>query len=439
MATLCAGLRAAGQEVSVLHSVQDRNRDEYTIDVTHHEGVEVHRVVNNALRVRPTPFPYHDRNVEVRFLEVVERVRPDLVHIHHLAGLSSSIPGAAKRLGLPVLWTLHDFWPLCFLSHLLTPDHRRCPGPEGGVRCAECRWLVARQDLETYSVRERVRTLGWRRALKRAPARLPRLIKDRFLGAVGLSEGQEMWSDLQALPARDRHLRDVVNLCDTRIAPSRFLRDRFVAWGARPEGFRVIPNGVSAELRGLRNRPRRVSTSTRFGYIGSLVPYKGVHLLVEAFLEAALPGAQLTLWGSAPQGGEGYVDRLRALASGDSAIRFAGRYSPHALPEVLAETDVIVVPSLLYENNPLAIQEALAAGVPVVTGDVGGMAELVRSELNGLQFQTGDLRSLAAALRRIADPALRERCGRDPASPPTIEDMVREVMAEYALLTGGAR
>jgi glycosyltransferase involved in cell wall biosynthesis len=103
-----------------------------------------------------------------------------------------------------------------------------------------------------------------------------------------------------------------------------------------------------------------------------------------------------------------------------------GRIANERVGEVLADTDLVAVPSLWYENSPVVIQEARAAGVPVVVSGLGALAEKVRHGVDGLHFPPGDADALRRALLRLIDepdllPRLRE--GVQPAM-----DMERHVL-----------
>jgi hypothetical protein len=93
------------------------------------------------------------------------------------------------------------------------------------------------------------------------------------------------------------------------------------------------------------------------------------------------------------------------------------------MPAVLADLDMLVVPSIWIENAPFIIREAFAAGVPVVASNLGGMAEMVRHDVDGLLFQAGDPDALSAALRRVVDePGLVDRLRAGITRPQSIED-----------------
>ncbi|MFO0981679.1 MAG: glycosyltransferase [Planctomycetota bacterium] len=92
-----------------------------------------------------------------------------------------------------------------------------------------------------------------------------------------------------------------------------------------------------------------------------------------------------------------YVAALQQRAAADRRVVFAGRIAPEQVAAVLADIDVLVVPSLWYENSPLTIREAYLARVPVIATDLGGMREHVRAGEGGVLFPGTTLRRSRAA------------------------------------------
>ena len=196
------------------------------------------------------------------------------------------------------------------------------------------------------------------------------------------------------------------------VAPSRHVRDRFAAAGLDPARVIVSSNGIDT-ARFLMRPPRRPGP-LRLGFIGGLTVSKAPHALIEA-------------WRRLPHGGGHGGDgrRVRRPYHGDDSYR--GTIDPLlSLPGVqaigpvphdesrtlLSTLDVLVVPSIWEENNPLAILEAFAAGVPVVASRIGGIPEIVSHGTNGLLFEPGNVDDLARALGRFVD---RARPARTPA------------------------
>jgi glycosyltransferase involved in cell wall biosynthesis len=159
------------------------------------------------------------------------------------------------------------------------------------------------------------------------------------------------------------------------------------------------------------------------GYVGSISRHKGVHVLLEAMRRLDTRDVRLHIHGSrASQPGysEALVDGID-----DPRVTFHGAFAPAELGRVLAGLDVLVVPSLWYENTPFSVLEALHAGVPVVASDLGGIAEIVVPGQSGMLFPAGDAAALAAVLARIAADPQRE-LALQPTRPPDIaENVVR--------------
>jgi glycosyltransferase involved in cell wall biosynthesis len=88
---------------------------------------------------------------------------------------------------------------------------------------------------------------------------------------------------------------------------------------------------------------------------------------------------------------------------GIDSISFCGRFDHDQLAQVLSGIDVLIVPSIWYENAPLVIQEAFAVKTPVIATNLGGMAEAVTHEVNGLLFEPGSVEDLSKQLRRVVE------------------------------------
>ena len=149
----------------------------------------------------------------------------------------------------------------------------------------------------------------------------------------------------------------------------------------------------------------------RILFIGRLAAVKGVRLLLEAVatLRARHPGLTLTLVGDGPDR-SGLEARAQALGLGD-AVTFTGYLGEAGVAEVLARSDMLVLPSFA-EGVPVVLMEAMASGLPVVATRVGGVAELVEDGVSGLLVPPGDAGVLAGAMDRLlADPDLCRRFG----------------------------
>jgi glycosyltransferase involved in cell wall biosynthesis len=181
---------------------------------------------------------------------------------------------------------------------------------------------------------------------------------------------------------------------------------------------------------------RQPAELVRLGYVGRLTPVKGAHVLMQA-LATLVPDAPLEvhIYGDLEQE-PNYAAELRRLAAGLPYVQFHGRFGRHELATVFGGLDALVVPSLWYENNPLVIQEAFAAGVPVIASRLGGMAEFVRDGVDGRLFEAGQSAGLAAVLSEmIAQPAQLEALRAHVPSVRTMADEMATLSEIYSRVT----
>lgn len=302
--------------------------------------------------------------------------RPDILHL-----VSGYLLGArpllvARALGIATVVTLTDYWFLCPRITLWRSDGTLSGLPIDAATCARC--------------------LGEQRR------------RFRWLGRIAPDVMRAFWrrrgTDIGRIEARAAFLRRALQQADAIISPSEFLRALFVTAGVDPQRLHFERQGmadVPAE-----QRAKVPGSVLRIGYLGQIAEHKGVHVLLEAARRLRGVPLSIRVFGDLSRS-PAYAAALRRRIKGDERVQLAGDY-PHAdVCRVLQEVDVVVVPSLWYENSPTVILEAFANRTPVVASNLGGMVELVRDGENGLLFAPGDPESLARQLRRlVSEPTL---------------------------------
>lgn len=236
---------------------------------------------------------------------------------------------------------------------------------------------------------------------------------------------------IRQMEARQAFLRTTLNRACVIISPSQFLRSVYIEEGVQPE--RIIFSRQGRDFPDLTPEllAKTPSDALRVGYIGQLSPVKGVHVLFEAVRRLSDARLVVRAYGNPAQFPH-YMKQLRRLAHGEPRIEFAGVRSPREMTQVWREIDVLVVPSVWYENSPNVILEAFAHRTPVIASNLGGMAELVQHEKNGLLFTPGNAADLARQLSRvIAHPDLlnRLRAGIEPIK--SVKEEMDELEAIY--------
>ncbi len=277
-------------------------------------------------------------------------VNPDVIHVHHLDGFGMSALRLVTDLGRPTVVTLPDFWLLC------PGIQRRCGGDLRSCAriCVEGRWA-------------------------------------RWLG-VAATRTYLLWR-------RSMVSRFVDRARPTLAAISDSTRSIFEAEGFPVELLITHPWGSDCDpLRACTYRAHDESARPRIGYLGTMRPHKGCHVLLEAFRRLDRPGS-LHFHGD---GDAGYVAGLRRDA-GTAAVHFHGKYEPIEVGSVLAGLDLVVIPSVWEETYCLVYQEAIAARKPVIASKVGGLADRVVDGVNGFLVPPNDPAALAARIAEVVE------------------------------------
>jgi glycosyltransferase involved in cell wall biosynthesis/MoaA/NifB/PqqE/SkfB family radical SAM enzyme len=403
--TLCHGL-AARHEVHVF----TREEDSFAPDFALREEVDplepcIKLHIVNVPRSRDR---YRHKGVDEQFAALCDRLQPDVVHIGHLNHLSTSLVLEAAARQIPVLYTLHDYWVMCPRGQFMqmqpadpTELWAACDGQQDR-KCAECCYA---------------------RYFSGDP-------KDA-------EEDAAYWTAWVA--RRMLHIREICEHVDHFIAPSRYLHDRYRDQFGLPER-KLTYLDYGFDRQRLTGRQRRVGEPFTFGYIGTHIPAKGIHHLIAAFGKVR-GNCRLRIWGR-PRGQD--TDALKALAASLPAgiaerVEWFSEYrNQDIVRDVFDRVDAIVVPSVWVENSPLVIHEAQQARVPVLTADVGGMAEYVHHEVNGLLFRHRSPDSIAEQMQRLLDePGLAARLGQrgyvfsETGDIPSLTEHVQEIERLY--------
>ncbi|MDQ0138272.1 glycosyltransferase involved in cell wall biosynthesis [Neorhizobium galegae] len=207
---------------------------------------------------------------------------------------------------------------------------------------------------------------------------------------------------------RELFARGMLGLADAFVSPSRFLAERYAAWGIEKDKLSVIENGISVETAAPAREtqgpnPRR----NRFAYFGQMTPFKGADLLIDAVsrIPKEIWGEDSCLMifgGNLERQPIEFQERMKKLiADAGQRVRFYGAYQNADVPRLMRSVDWVVLPSVWWENSPVVIQEALLHRRPMIASDIGGMAEKVRDGKDGLHFRAGSSQDLADRLVEV--------------------------------------
>jgi len=365
-------------DVTVFTRIENPYENCYKIVDEDFECIKVRRV-NKPQRDYTFKDKYLDPEMDKAFRQHLKEFDPGVAHFGHLSHLSTNMVNIAKEeFGLPVVFTVHDFWLFCVRGQLINPDLKICHG----VSMENCLPCLKQTHKET-------------------------LTKADYL-------------EYKA------HMDRVIRNIDIFLSPSQFVRDFLIRNGVPKAKVVYSKYGFNKSLITPRRREYSKDSQITFGFMGRIIPAKGLRLLLEAFNDLHLEARNLIIFGD-PGPSKSHLERYCPK----NAI-FKGYYRNSALQGVLDQMDVLVVPSIWYENSPLVIQEAFMAGVPVITSNIGGMVELVEDGVDGFTFEVGNKTALKNIMQKvISNPEVLNGLKVNPKKVRSIEDDAKAAISIY--------
>lgn len=327
------------------------------------------------------------------YVEFLHQIRPDVVHFHHFLTLGIDLLSITRQ-ALPearIVFTFHEFLAICAADgQMLRRTDRSLCTSASSVRCHQC---------------------------------LPEHGPDFFFL-------REMW------------MKKHFEVVDTFTTPTRFMVDHYARWGIDPNRIVVVGNG-QRDYSGGNHVPEKRETRNRFGFFGQLVDNKGVWVILEAV--ELLRGAGFTDFVVEINGDnlryasparrkeiEDFLEREAARSPEERNVVMNGSYQVDQLASRMSRIDWCIVPSVWWEIFGLVISEAWMFKRPVIASNVGGMKERIRDGVDGLHFNVGDPRSLAATMQRAAtEKGLWNGLSAGIKPPMTREQMTEEFVGVY--------
>lgn len=324
------------------------------------------------------------------FREFLKALAPDVIHFHHYMHIGLDAFRVARQTcpDARILLTLHEMLAICLNDGqmVMAGSMRLCEKANDRV-CQQC---FPDRSSEDFWLRRRFFAVGF------------------------------------------KHV-------DTFIAPSQFIKQRYVNWGLDEEIISVVENGIALA------KPTAIVASEggglhrRIGFFGQVTPYKGLDILLQALVHlpkevarqftVEIHGCNLDI-----QRGEfkTKIEKLMAPLVKKGLLRWAGPYDRSELAGRMANVGWVVVPSIWWENSPVVIQEAFALGRPVICSDIGGMAEKVSHNVDGLHFPVRNPYALADLFARMAEtPDLWKRLAAGIRFDATVEKCLQQTLSLY--------
>ncbi len=354
---LCHELASAGEKTVIFTQVSDAKIETITTNIRRDGKLKIYSLrlapLTSKIRLLRSLFSKEYRLVKF-FLEILQKEKPDIVHFHHLIELSPWLLIICRLRRIPHLLDLNDYWFICPGTYLL------CQG----------------------SVEKCSTSCVWEK---------PKSIKAVFLAKTKQKSLLRLYGYFKTISHRI-FWNLILNHTDTTlIAVSNRVREIHERYHLHGIKIIVKYSGIKVERLFARKIDQKL---LRVGYIGALIEAKGVRVLIAAFRKLKRKNVSLTLFGQDGYGG----NKLTQMIGDDQRIRLGTAFDHQDLPKILSTLDLLVIPSTYEEAFCLVLSEGLAAHLPLIVSNIGGMAERIVDGENGFQIQPGSAVDLTRKL-----------------------------------------
>ncbi|RZK26077.1 MAG: glycosyltransferase [Flavobacterium sp.] len=329
------------------------------------------------------------------FLDIVKEVSPDIIHFHELApgrGINIFHVEACHAIGIPIVLTFHLSHYSCFSGDLFYRKNTLCHGEIHVGRCTKCAFahkglnnltgnLLKSSAMLLYNAG--INTTKWPSSLSTALA-FPFVI-------------EQIQANLEKLAAISQKIVVLTNWYEKILLKNGVPKDKLVR----------ISQGTIGDLSSINQIHNSVMLPIKIVFVGRISPLKGLHILISAIKSLNRSSVELDIYGNEKDAD--YVEYWKHQTKGLSNIRWKGQIQSGRVVQTIQKYHILCLPSTFSEMSPLVIQEAFAAGLPVLASNVYGNSEQIDNEINGWLFKYNDVNDLTQKLHQlIAKPSLIE-------------------------------
>jgi glycosyltransferase involved in cell wall biosynthesis len=409
---LARSLQAAGADVSVIIPHFDNAEDDHY----DYDGIRVIRYAENSVEDRAMMQGKSKPAGLIHFIKILETERPDIVHFQELAqgrGISLYHMEAAAALGFNIFLTCHLSTYSCQTGHLFYKDEVPCDGLIRTTRCSNCTYHVQINSGAAGAVLATTanffQKIGFNTTRSNSPLGtafgLPFLIKKKKAG-------------LQRIAAISQKI----------VVLSHWYAGVLETNGVTADKIYYCAQGLTGDVP--EREAKAPGLPLKLVFVGRISRYKGLHLLLEAMKDIPADKLQLDIYGQVRD--DDYADIWKKKAEGMDNVNWEGEIPQENVLSMLTAFDLLCLPSTFSEMSPLVIQEAFAAGIPVLASDAYGNAEQISDNENGWLFAFNSVDALKEKLEMlINDPGLIEKAKANIPDTRGFEEVAREHLEMY--------
>lgn len=325
------------------------------------------------------------------FKQIIEGEKPSVVHFHIVGG-SNGITlrhvQSVKQMGIKVVMTFHLAGYTCKTGNLMYKNEELCNGVIDAMRCTRCIYT----DKKMAVVKKNI--------LYAAAVTSHAFHHDATLwnNTLGTAIGTPFLVD-----KLKNNLLLLSGVSDKMVVLTNWYKKVLEINGVPSE--KLVHIGQGLPMQQVFEKNTLKGDILKLVFVGRIHESKGLHLLIEALSQLSKEKIILDIYGQINN--DIYSDECMAVISTLKNVNWKGLLVPQMVVKTLSHYDCLCVPSVICEMSPLVIQEAFAAGIPVLGSDVYGNAEQIKNEENGWLFKYNDAEDLKSKLQMLMDnPAM---------------------------------
>ena len=386
--TMAWRLKENGNKVGVFFAASrhPEKNTPYYLEKSEDKGVSLYGLYN-----RPTVFSdegeplreIEDKNTAKIFSKIIDEFQPDIIHFHNFLGLSFALAEEAKKRNIPSLYTPHNHHMIDPLLYMLKPN------------------------LEIWKSTDFFKNS---RLTKKYPEK-ENAYRERIKAARRL----------------------INNKIDFTLAISTRSRELLIDFGGRPDRIAVVHQVPQSVEKLIENPPvqSHIHSPVRIGFIGNILPHKGVHKIVSAAQFFSHGEVEFLLYGS---GNENYIKELKKIDK-KGIIQWKGQYAGKDLPKIAENLDAIIISSILEEGAGLVIIESFAMKLPVIGARIGGIPDFIEDDINGKLYPYNSEQNLASIIKElIYNPKKLKKLQKNCSLPYTFNEFINHIEWIYEKL-----
>lgn len=334
------------------------------------------------------------------------------VHIHSMLGFNHEFVKLCLKNKLKVFVTVHEYWWLCIHRVMIDYNQEICEGPSDISKCSLCVSLRYRDVKHNTKIKLAIRK-NFPSIFSFIFTRIYLPFKKnvfKYYSNIYPNSNQNLSyqeNEFLRKSINERLINNIDTLNQVKvIAVSREVKEILSKYGVNQENIVIQHIGsliASQKIFVSRNmNPKKIV----FGFIGGVTFYKGIHVLVKAYLrlnKIAIDNSELLIYGKYQ---EDYISAIKlenGSQYGFGKIKFFGKYSTDDLKKIYSNIDIMVLPSVCNDTAPQTIFESFAAGIPIIASNIGGFPDFIEHNKNGLLFETGNSEDLKEKMEYILE------------------------------------